>query len=115
MIINCENALAFLYVDKCDVYRNVVTKGTITKATRELVGSEVPCQIDTNETVPTGNDALLIQSSYTVFFKPEADILKGDELHITTEYGDTYTLYAGAPRTYVGSHKEVLAGDKQYV
>lgn len=116
MLVDLEKYLAFLYVDSCDVYRNVITKKDgITSAERVLVAESVKCQLDTSEVVPSGSDAYQISANYTVYFAPDADIQKGDELLITTEYGDKFQLYAGAPRTYVGSHKELEASVKQYV
>ena len=116
MIIDVTGILSFLYVDKCDVYRVVeIVEDGITRHERTMVAEGLVCQLDTNETVPTGEDAYQLNAQYTVYFKPDVNIQKGDELNITSESGDVYLLYAGMPKTYVGSHKEVLASDKQYV
>lgn len=116
MIIDVTNILNFLYVDTASVYRTIeIIEDGITHPSRVLVAENVPCQLDTVDSVARGEEAYQMSAQYIVYFKPDADIKTGDELHITSESGDEYILYAGMPKTYVGSHKEVATSDKQYV
>lgn len=102
--------LAITYYDSCSIIRKVgVVKNPETGMSRQqsvIVGTDIPCALST----PTGGSINHSEghgsyhSGYTLFCRPDVDIEAGDKLHVITKSGRKYTLWAGRPDTFTGSH-----------
>jgi len=110
--------LAATYRDSCNVFRRNFSKDSHTKQTRQeevLVYENISCALST----PSGGgfDSRKgvggYQSGYTLFCRPDQDIAKGDKLVVTTEAGAVFTLWAGRPFSYAGSHMEVPLSEEE--
>lgn len=104
--------LAATYEDNCTISRNGdAVKDPVTRQSRQetvIVARDIPCALST----ATGGSIQFSEghggyhSGYTLFCRPEVDIEAGDQLRVTTRAGRIYTLWAGRPHTFAGSHTE---------
>lgn len=102
-----RQALEMTYFDKVTVYRNIdEIVGNINKKARKEVLRDKPCALSSNNKgiLPNIKDINNLEGDYVLFTSEE--ILKGDELIITTQNGKVYNLIAGDPFDHL-SHYEV--------
>lgn len=110
--------LATTYCDLCTIYRKGnPAKDPDTRQTSQemlLVVENLPCALST----PISGDINLseghgrYQSGYTLFCRPETDIQAGDKV-VATKVGRVFSLWAGRPFTYAGSHSEIPLSEEE--
>ncbi len=104
--------LATTYLDTCTITRKSgIVKNEDTKQSRQgeiTVAEQVLCALSSGsgggiqQSEGYGN----YRSGYTLFCRPDVDIQAGDKVVVATKAGRLYTLWAGRPFTFAGSHTE---------
>lgn len=100
--------LDHMYIDRMSVYRmeETETEWGETTVSRRIVYEDAPCRLDSkNQTIVDG-DVVKSVGTYTVFCYCLSDIVAGDEIIVTTNYGQEYKIYASNPFKYP-SHQEI--------
>ena len=107
-----KKALELTYFDTADVYRNTeLTDGGITKNQRQKVLENIKCSLSKKYTISARVDSTNnLEGEYILFSSHE--ILKGDEIHLTTLNGKKYILLAGMPHDLL-SHFETPVNVKE--
>ncbi|MEG0416400.1 MAG: hypothetical protein RR565_09705 [Erysipelothrix sp.] len=74
----------------------------ITKQKKEIVFEDARCRLSVDSVpVPSTNGQRIIQhNAYTVFAKPEYNILPGDTIVVITAHQVKHVLVAGTPKVY---------------
>ena len=100
-----KRALELTYFDTADIYRNTeLEDGGITKKQRQKVLENIECSLSKKYTISARLDSTNnLEGEYVLFSSQE--ILKGDEIHLTTLNGRKYKLLAGMPHDLL-SHFE---------
>nr|WP_319487245.1 hypothetical protein [uncultured Caproiciproducens sp.] len=107
-----REAIESTYFDHCSTYRRIDTKDPETKQTKQTetaVLQNIPCALSQNKgrELSLNGDYGKASGSYTLFCAPDTDMVKGDKAVVTTGAGQIFTLWAGKPFSYAGSHCEV--------
>lgn len=111
--------LASTYLDRCTITRKSGTfKDDFTKQSRQLTVTaeeDIPCSLSTAKggSIGFSGGHGSYQSGYTLFCRPETDIQAGDQIAVITQSGRAYTLWAGRPFTYAGSHTETPLSEER--
>lgn len=106
LVIEEKQALEATYFDTASVYRNIDTKkGNLNKKERTLTIENMNCALSQKYTISSKmNNINDLEGEYILFCSKE--ILKGDEIHLTTMNGRKYILLAGMPHDLL-SHYEI--------
>lgn len=114
--MNLANILAKTYFDKCDIYRlEDIKVGSITRQETIKRYENIPCSLSQGTSKVSGETVALTSLNHKLFARPEVDILKGDELHITQQGSSKTIKYiAGEPFRYHESHIEVELNRNEY-
>lgn len=101
-----KKAIELTYFDTADVYRNIETEtNNICKKQRKLVFDNMKCSLSKKYVISAKVDNVNdLEGKYVLFCSKE--ILKGDEIHLTSMNGRKYILLAGMPHDLL-SHFEV--------
>lgn len=106
------------YTDTVDVFRVVPNKtGNLTRQTRSLVLSSVPCRIyRADDKTPTMKSAAAdVKQTQKIALDNAVDIKAGDELHITRggvfgKEGEVLRAFAGTPHKFYEPFGAVIPG-----
>lgn len=101
-----KEALEETYFDEANVYRTKDTKmGNINKKSRSIVIEGMKCALSKKYVISSKIENVNnLEGEYVLFCSEE--IIKGDEIILTTMNGRKYTLLAGMPNDLI-SHYEV--------
>lgn len=110
-----SDILASTYNDLMNVirYEEVEDESHLSEMKEVVKYLDVACELDKESTAYLTGDIASVVADYTIFTRPNIDVLEGDKL-IITHLGRTYEGEAGLPFKYP-SHLEVPVSIKERV
>ena len=82
------NPFAIFYTYRADIYRyEDIKDGAISKKTKKLLYSKVPCRYSRNSGALASSEVAKIETANTIFFDVNTDIKEGDYIEV---YSDSF-------------------------